>query len=120
MPTAVPPPDFTGLIEYFERAPFAYLALDMGGRSVRLERAPVPPAVALSAPGVGTVAVRAQGATLPRPGERIRRGETIMVLRRFRSSIPLDSPTDGTLASIDVSPGQFVEFGQMLATLIPD
>ena len=50
-------------------------------------------------------------------GEHVMQGEVMFAIRRFRSVVAVSVPASGTVVSVRVSPGDFVEFGQSLATL---
>lgn len=111
--------DFARILDYFEHSPFEYLALEAHGQALLLQRPPPPPTTTLTAPSVGTVVVSAGATALPRPGDRVARGQALFALRRFKTLIEVRSPHDGELAAIDVAPGQFAEFGQALAHILP-
>lgn len=50
-------------------------------------------------------------------GQAIKAGDTVIVLEAMKMEIPVVSPKDGTVASIDVAVGDPVEAGALLATL---
>lgn len=82
--------------------------------------APVAPAPA--AGGAGNVKVEAGAAGKvfsidSKPGDAVKRGDTILVLEVMKMETPVVAPEDGTVASIDVTAGQAVEAGTLLATL---
>ncbi len=52
-----------------------------------------------------------------KPGAAVKRGDTILVLEVMKMETPVVAPEDGTVASIDVTVGQAVEAGALLATL---
>ena len=52
-----------------------------------------------------------------KPGDSLKRGDTILVLEVMKMETPVVAPEDGTVASIDVTVGQAVEAGALLATL---
>ena len=136
--TAQNDPDalFERLAEYFQSSRFEYLALDYAGSSLRISRAPLAadgasqraarlaPAIApdtrgesVLASSVGVVE-RAPGRTrFPAAGERVAEGECLFAIRRYKNSIEVKAPTSGSLASLAVGEGAFVEFGQPLATI---
>lgn len=79
--------------------------------------APVP-----AAGGAGNVKVEAGAAGKvfsidSKPGDSLKRGDTILVLEVMKMETPVVAPEDGTVASIDVTVGQAVEAGALLATL---
>ena len=86
--------------------------------------APAAPAAAPApaAGGAGTVKVEAGAAGKvfsidSKPGDSLKRGDTILVLEVMKMETPVVAPEDGTVASIDVTVGQAVEAGALLATL---
>lgn len=50
-------------------------------------------------------------------GQAVKTGDTVVVLEAMKMEIPVVAPQDGTVASIDVSVGDPVEAGALLATL---
>ncbi len=50
-------------------------------------------------------------------GQKLKKGEVILILEAMKMENEIVSPQDGTLASINVSAGQSVEAGTMLASL---
>ena len=50
-------------------------------------------------------------------GQAVKTGDTVIVLEAMKMEIPVVAPQDGTVASIDVSVGDPVEAGALLATL---
>ncbi len=50
-------------------------------------------------------------------GQAVKKGDTLIILEAMKMEIPVVSPEDGTVASIDVAPGDAVENGDILATL---
>ena len=80
------------------------------------------PAPAPAAGGAGNVRVEAGAAGKvfsidSKPGDSLKRGDTILVLEVMKMETPVVAPEDGTVASIDVAVGQAVEAGALLATL---
>lgn len=115
------------LIEYFESSRFEYMALDYAGASLRLsrERPKETPAHAHAAAGVyvaasavGVVELPAGRERFPEAGDRVAEGEVLFDLRRFRSVVAMRAPASGILSSVLVTEGDFVEFGQLLTTLM--
>lgn len=51
------------------------------------------------------------------PGSPVKRGEPILVLEVMKMETPVVAPQDGTVASIDVTEGQAIEAGELLATM---
>lgn len=50
-------------------------------------------------------------------GARVKKGDSIVVMEIMKMEQAIVAPQDGTVASIDVSEGQSVEAGALLATL---
>ena len=50
-------------------------------------------------------------------GQTIKAGDTVVMLEAMKMEIPVVAPQDGTVASVDVSVGDPVEAGALLATL---
>ncbi len=51
------------------------------------------------------------------PGTAVKAGDTVLVLEVMKMETPVVAPKDGTVASIEVSEGQAVEAGDLLATM---
>ena len=50
-------------------------------------------------------------------GQALKAGDTVVILEAMKMEIPVVAPQDGTVASVDVSVGDPVEAGALLATL---
>lgn len=50
-------------------------------------------------------------------GQKVSRGDAVLIVEAMKMEIPVVAPEDGTVASIDVAVGDAVETGQTLATL---
>ncbi len=50
-------------------------------------------------------------------GQAVKKGDTVVVVEAMKMEIPVVAPQDGTVASIDVTVGDAVEAGALLATL---
>ena len=50
-------------------------------------------------------------------GQKVSRGDTVIILEAMKMDIPVVAPEDGTVASIDVAVGDAVEAGAVMATL---
>lgn len=50
-------------------------------------------------------------------GQKVSKGDTVMILEAMKMEIPVVAPEDGTVASIDVAVGDAVEAGAVMATL---
>ena len=87
--------------------------------------APVAAPAAAPAPatgGAGNIKIEAGAAGKvfsvdKKAGDAVKRGDTILVLEVMKMETPVVAPEDGTVASIDVTVGQSVESGAVLATM---
>ncbi len=84
----------------------------------------VPAAAPKAAPagGAGSVRVEAGAAGKvfsieAKVGQAVKKGDTVVVVEAMKMEIPVVAPQDGTVASIDVTVGDTVEAGALLATL---
>ena len=50
-------------------------------------------------------------------GQKVSKGDTVVIIEAMKMEIPVVAPEDGTVASIDVAVGDAVEAGGVLATL---
>lgn len=50
-------------------------------------------------------------------GQSVKAGDNVIILESMKMEIPVVAPQDGTIASIDVSQGNEVENGAVLATM---
>ena len=50
-------------------------------------------------------------------GQKVSKGDTVIILEAMKMEIPVVAPEDGTVASIDVAVGDAVEAGAGMATL---
>ena len=50
-------------------------------------------------------------------GQKVSKGDTVVIIEAMKMEIPVVAPEDGTVASIDVAIGDAVEAGGVLATL---
>lgn len=50
-------------------------------------------------------------------GQKVAKGDTVVIIEAMKMEIPVVAPEDGTVASIDVAVGDAVEAGAVLATL---
>jgi urea carboxylase len=55
-----------------------------------------------------------------KPGDRVKRGETLLILESMKMEISVEAPTDGTLLSIGCSEGKTVAAGDVLFVLRPE
>lgn len=84
--------------------------------------ASAPAKTAAPAGGAGSVRIEAGAAgkvfkVEKKVGDAVKRGDAVVILEAMKMEIPVVAPQDGTVASIDVSVGDAVESGQLLATL---
>lgn len=81
---------------------------------------PAPsPAVAASA-GPGDVVATLGGVVESVPvavGQKVRQGETVVVLEAMKMNSPMVAPRDGMVTSLAVKAGDAVEAGRVLATI---
>ena len=83
--------------------------------------APAPAAPAATA-GVGSVKIEAGAAGKvfkleKNVGDKVAKGDAVLILEAMKMEIPVVAPQDGTVASINVAVGDTVESGALLATL---
>ena len=79
-------------------------------------------AAAAPAAGAGSIKVEAGAAGKvfkieASVGQKVSRGDAVLIVEAMKMEIPVVAPEDGTVASIDVAVGDAVEAGQTLATL---
>ena len=83
--------------------------------------APKAPAAAPKAAGAaGKVEAGAAGKVFKveaSVGQKVSKGDTVIILEAMKMEIPVVAPEDGTVASIDVAVGDAVEAGAVMATL---
>ena len=91
-----------------------------------VKRTPVPmaaPAAAKpAAGGAGSIEVKAGAAGKvfkieAKVGQAVKKGDAVVIIEAMKMEIPVVAPEDGTVASIDVSVGDAIESGAVLATL---
>ena len=80
------------------------------------------PKAAAPAGGAGSVKIEAGAAGKifkieAQPGTAVKRGDAIVILEVMKMETPVVAPQDGTVASINVSVGDTVEAGALLATM---
>ena len=79
------------------------------------------PASAASA-GAGSIKIEAGAAGKvfkleKKVGDKVEKGDAVLILEAMKMEIPVVAPEAGTVASIDVAVGDTVESGALLATL---
>ncbi|MCI8326564.1 MAG: acetyl-CoA carboxylase biotin carboxyl carrier protein subunit [Lachnospiraceae bacterium] len=82
----------------------------------------IPAAPAAPAAGAGNIKIEAGAAGKvfkieANPGTAVKKGDTVLILEVMKMETPVVAPEDGTVASIDVTVGDAVEAGALLATL---
>lgn len=80
------------------------------------------PAAAPKAAGAGSIKVEAGAAGKifkieKKVGDKVSKGDAVLILEAMKMEIPVVAPEDGTIASIDVAVGDTIESGAVLATL---
>lgn len=89
----------------------------------RRAAAPAPAAAPkAAATGAGSVKIEAGAAgkvfkVEAQPGTAVKKGDTVVILEIMKMETPVVAPVDGTVASINVTVGDQVEAGALLATL---
>ena len=88
------------------------------------QTAPMPavPAAKAASAGAGANKIEAGAAGKVfkidvKVGQAVKKGETVIILEAMKMEIPMVSPVDGTIASIDCAVGDAVEAGTVLATV---
>ena len=84
--------------------------------------APAAPKAAAPATGAGSIKIEAGAAgkvfkVEKQAGAAVKRGEAIVILEVMKMETPVVAPQDGTVASVNVSVGDMVEAGALLATM---
>ena len=84
--------------------------------------APAAPAAPVAASGAGSIKIEAGAAGKvfkleKKVGDTVAKGDAVLILEAMKMEIPVVAPEDGTVASINVSVGDAVEAGALLATL---
>ena len=101
---------------------------ETGAGAVAAPAAPKAAAAPAAAPkkaasaGAGAVKIEAGAAGKvfkinATPGTAVKRGEAVLTLEVMKMETPVVAPQDGTVASIEVTEGQMVEAGALLATM---
>jgi acetyl-CoA carboxylase biotin carboxyl carrier protein len=80
---------------------------------------PADQAGAIKSPMVGTVYLAPEpgAANFARPGDKVRQGQTLMIIEAMKVMNPIPAPRAGTLVELAVQNGEPVEFGQLLAVV---
>lgn len=80
------------------------------------------PAAPKAAAGAGSIEVKAGAAGKvfkieASVGQKVAKGDAVVVIEAMKMEIPVVAPEDGTVASIDVAVGDACDAGAVLATL---
>ena len=93
-------------------------------RTVAPTVAPVaaPKAAPAASAGAGSIKIEAGAAGKvfkleKKVGDKVEKGDAVLILEAMKMEIPVVAPEAGTVASIDVAVGDTVESGALLATL---
>src|ERR1700743_1769724 len=126
----------TGLseIEYAEGDKKIRCAVTRGGTFV--QSAPAPAAAAAPAPTTATAPAAALGTPVPSPmvgtvylapspgaatfvkaGDKVKAGDTLLIIEAMKVMNPIKAPVGGTVGQILVSDASPVEFGETLMTI---
>jgi len=75
-----------------------------------------PPAGAVTSPMVGTayLAPEPGGAPYVKVGERVKKGQTLLIIEAMKVMNPIPAPEAGTVEQILINDGQPVEYGEPL------
>ncbi len=75
-----------------------------------------PPKDAIKSPMVGTVYMAPQpgAAAFIKVGDRVKQGQTLLIIEAMKTMNPIPSPREGVVAQILVDDAQPVEFGEAL------
>jgi len=104
-------------------APVAYapIAAPAAAPAPAPAAAPAPaPAAAPAAGGANKIEAGAAGKVFKiekNVGDKVNKGDAIIILEAMKMEIPMVSPVSGTVASIDCHVGDPVEAGDLLATV---
>ena len=82
--------------------------------------APAAPKAASAGAGANKIEAGAAGKVFKievKPGQAVKKGDTVIILEAMKMEIPMVSPVDGTIASVDCAVGDAVEAGALLATV---
>ena len=82
--------------------------------------APAAPKAASAGAGANKIEAGAAGKVFKievKPGQAVKKGETVIILEAMKMEIHMVSPVDGTIASVDCAVGDAVEAGALLATV---
>ena len=88
-------------------------------KKVISENTPIDNSKKITSPIIGTayLAPEPGGKKFIEIGQKIKKGDTIMIVEAMKTMNHVPSPQDGVIKEIIVEDGQPVEFGQTIATL---
>lgn len=111
-------------------APIQYAAAPAPAAAAPAAAAPVPmpsdPATIVArageevkSPMVGTAYLQPSPDAAPfvQPGDKVKKGQTLLIVEAMKTMNPIQAPRDGVVADILVGDGQPVEFGEPLVLL---
>ncbi|SFG56862.1 Biotin-requiring enzyme [Lachnospiraceae bacterium C7] len=83
---------------------------------------PAQPSKPVSSSGEGDIAIdaKASGKVFKiekNVGDKVKKGETVLILEIMKMETPVVAPQDGVVASVNVAVGDQVEAGKVLVTL---
>lgn len=100
---------------------------NVGGAAAAPAKAPVAapkaaPVQKKASAGTGSIEVKAGAAGKvfkleASVGQKVAKGDPVIIIEAMKMEIPVVAPEDGTVASIDVAVGDSVEAGAVMATL---
>ena len=106
------------------------VTVEEGGAGSAPVRAAAPKAAPKAAPAAAPKAAASAGSInvtagaagkvfqIPtKVGQKVSKGDAVVIIEAMKMEIPVVAPQDGTVASIDVAVGDAVEAGACLATL---
>ena len=88
-------------------------------KNLKKEETPIDDAKKITSPIIGTayLAPEPGGKKFIDIGQRIKKGDTIMIVEAMKTMNHVPSPFDGVIKEISVEDGQPVEYGQTIAVL---
>ena len=95
-------------------------AADPGASSPNTPARPEgPPQGATTSPMAGTAFVAAEpgGTPFVKVGDRVKSGQTLLIIEAMKVMNPIPAPRDGTVSEVLVGDGRPVEFGEVLMVL---
>lgn len=106
------------------------VTVEENGEAVKAPAAPkaapkapaAPKAAPKNAQGAGNIRVEAGAAGKvfkieASVGQKVKRGDAVVIIEAMKMEIPVVAPEDGTVASIELAVGDACEAGTLLATL---